>query len=207
MPRYAVLPGAFAGCSYLESLTLPFVGVSKVDDDGQSSRFVEIFGTDNCTGGVATTGPNNKYYVPSSLATVVITGGTSIGNYAFAGCSSLTNVVIPNNVMSIGNNAFASCTSLTSVSIPDSVTSIGRSAFDGCSSLTSIEIPAGVTRIDNSAFSCCKNLVSITYIGTIEQWKAVSLGYDWNKAPSYLGAKYDVPATEVVCSDGSVKLK
>ena len=41
----------------------------------------------------------------------------------------VTEVVIPDGVTSIGNWAFIGCSSLTSVTIPDSVTSIGDSAF------------------------------------------------------------------------------
>ena len=45
---------------------------------------------------------------------------------------------IPNSVTSIGDYAFSGCTSLTSVTIPNSVTSIGDSAFYGCTSLSAI---------------------------------------------------------------------
>ena len=68
---------------------------------------------------------------------------TSIGDYAFQDCSTLTSVTIPNSVTSIGRNAFIECSSLTSVIIPNSVTSIGNNPFFECSSLTAIYVPCG----------------------------------------------------------------
>ena len=63
---------------------------------------------------------------------------TSIGNYAFAVCTGLTSVTIPDGVTSIESGAFYGCSGLTSVTIPDSVTSIGNYAFYDCSGLTSV---------------------------------------------------------------------
>ena len=87
---------------------------------------------------------------------------TSIGEYAFYNCSSLTSISIPNSVTSIGGRAFYNCSSLTSITIPESVTSIGDYAFCGCSSLKSITIPNSVTSIGGSAFYNCSSLTSIT---------------------------------------------
>ncbi len=87
---------------------------------------------------------------------------TSIGNYQFDDCSSLTSITIPEGVTSIGANAFQYCSGLTSITIPDGVTSIGANAFHGCSGLTSIIIPDGVTSIRDYAFYGCTGLTSIT---------------------------------------------
>ena len=89
---------------------------------------------------------------------------TSIGDYAFSGCSSFisTSITIPNSVTTIGVGAFSSCSILTSVTIGNSVTSIGRSAFSSCSSLTSVTIPNSVTSIGRSAFYNCNSLTSVT---------------------------------------------
>ena len=68
---------------------------------------------------------------------------TTIGDWAFESCRSLTSVTLPNSVTSIGRYAFWDCRSLTSITIPNSVTSIGSQAFYGCSSLEDIFVPCG----------------------------------------------------------------
>ena len=87
---------------------------------------------------------------------------TSIGNYAFSGCSSLTDITLPSSVTSIKSCAFYKCSQLASIEIPSSVTSIGNSAFQNCTGLTSITIPESVTSIGDSAFRNCTGLTSIT---------------------------------------------
>ena len=76
---------------------------------------------------------------------------TSIGEYAFADCFSLTSITIPNSVTSIGTGAFNGCESLTSITIPNSVTSIGYYAFYYCESLRSVTVPSH-TKIGTDAF-------------------------------------------------------
>jgi len=87
---------------------------------------------------------------------------TEIGDEAFAFCTSLTNVTIPDSVTKLGDNAFYYCASLTSVTIPDSVTKIGGYAFYYCISLTSVTIHDSVTAIGNWAFRNCTSLTSVT---------------------------------------------
>ena len=88
---------------------------------------------------------------------------TSIGAYAFNGCTGLTSVTIPNSVTSIDSWAFCGCTRLTSITIPNSVTSIGSDAFKGCTALASITIGNSVTNIGKYAFSGCSGLTTIVW--------------------------------------------
>ena len=87
------------------------------------------------------------------LKAVVLNGGTSIRDYAFQYCRSLTSIEIPASVTSIGNSAFYGCSSLTSVTFAENsqLTIIGDEAFLYCDSLTSIDIPTSVTSIGDFA--------------------------------------------------------
>lgn len=113
------------------------------------------------------TSTTSPYYIitnnyPKTTKVVIPEGVTSIGNYAFCGCSGLTSITIPDKVTSIGEYAFFNCSVLTSITISDNVTSIGDFAFYNCLGLTNITIPEGVTSIGDNTFSGCTGLTNIT---------------------------------------------
>lgn len=121
---------------------------------------------------------------------------TTIGNYAFFNCDSLTRITIPDSVTTIDCYAFGYCSSLTSIIIPDSVTIIGKASFRDCDALTSVTISNSATSIGDYAFYNCRRLKSITipdsvavigecafyncgnieiyYGGTKQQWEIVT---------------------------------
>ena len=162
---------AFSGCSSLTSVVIPdnvtSIGVWAFNGCSSLSQIIVDTGNNNYSSidgnlyskdakvliQYAIGKKDSEFCIPNSV--------TSIGNYAFLFCSSLTSVVIPDSVTSIGVNAFYDCSSLTSVVIGDSVTSIGDSAFSWCSSLTSVVIGDSVTSIGDSAFSDCSSLTSV----------------------------------------------
>ncbi len=98
---------------------------------------------------------NSSFVIPS--------GVTAIGDYAFVGCTALTEVTIPDGVTSIGNYAFWARSNLASIDVPDSVTVIGECAFQACDSLTSVGLTENskLESIGNYAFRSCDVLTEI----------------------------------------------
>ena len=186
---------AFSGCTGLTSVTM-----------GNSVTSIRGGAFSGCTGLTSIT-------IPDSV--------THIDDYAFEDCTGLTSITIPDSVTSIGTAAFyntawynnqpdglvyvgkvaykykGTMPSNTSIVLEEGTLSITDHAFEDCTGLTSVTIPDSVTSIGSFAFSGCAGLTSITFNGTIAQWNAIYKGYDW---------KLNVPATQVVCTDGTTSI-
>ena len=145
-----------------------------------------------------TTIGSNAFHSCKSLKTITIPNSvTTISDYAFAYCSSLTTIVIPDTVTSMGGSIFQSCSSLKNITLPANITSLNAYMFSNCTLLESITIPKNIKTIEYKTFYNCSSLQNITFKNTVEQWESVTKGYDWN---------YNVPATQVTCSDGVITL-
>jgi hypothetical protein len=92
---------------------------------------------------------------------VVGPGVTVIGDGAFADCSGLLEVALPDGLAEIGPGAFFACEGLASFAIPESVVSLGAGAFERCTRLTDIRIPDLVTNVPGYAFYSCTSLTNV----------------------------------------------
>ena len=147
--------GAFSGFNTITNIIAPST---------YSNGIPAIFGTETYANSYLA----NGYYVPTSLKTVTITTTKTIGNNAFRGCSSITNITIPLDVESIGNYAFYGCSSLVSLNsssnvivIPDTVLNISQYAFATCGSITTVKCSKDLATIGAYAFYNCAKLSSL----------------------------------------------
>jgi hypothetical protein len=113
---------------------------------------------------------NGKFEKSNFKSITIMT--ENVGESAFHTCRDLETVELV-GVTSIGREAFANCSSLSSINIPDSVTSLGVYAFFDCTSLTSVTIPKSIISVETGAFWLCASLTEINYEGTVAEWKAI----------------------------------
>lgn len=169
-----------SGCARLETLVVPFVGISRRDANRETSVIGSFFGNDTSasTGTLQyynEEGDSKLYKIPKTLKNVsvlnqtdipagafsecdfienvAIVSGATMNNFAFYHCESLKTVSLPKNMIRIGKEAFAECKDLETVNIPNKVKEIGESAFYGASSLKSVIIPDSVTEIAEDVFN------------------------------------------------------
>jgi hypothetical protein len=156
----------FSGCENLKEITIPKF-VTKMDKPLSGSSIDTVIFEDG-----RESIPQNACQNATSLKEVVIPSEvTSIGAYAFSGCTSLTNdgINIPNGVTAINSNTFENCTSLTGkgVDIPNGVTTIGSYAFSGCTGITEFSLPDTVTEIGYASYKSC-NFSNITILNSVK---------------------------------------
>ena len=92
---------------------------------------------------------------------------TSIGEYAFRDCNSLTSITIPRSIREIKSFAFYNCSSINAVTLPEGLTELGMGAFEGCSSIVQMTIPAGITVVEEELFFGCSALRAVVLPASI----------------------------------------
>ncbi len=141
----AIASGAFTNLASLRSVYIPksvvkiaadaFAGCGKLQDIVIADENQHYSDNGNCI-----VEKKSKTLIRGCNSTVIPNDGsvTKIGEYAFFGCSGLTEIVLPGGITEIGRDAFGFCTRLTSVTIPASVEHINYDAFYNCSEIADI---------------------------------------------------------------------
>ncbi len=131
---------AFRGCESLKKVNITDISAwCNIDFDGDESTPLYY--------------ASNLYLNDELVTDLVIPDSvTSIGDYAFYGCTNLSNITIPDSVTSIGDEAFYYCRSLESVTIPDSVTEIGGGVFYYCTNLKDVKLSNNITSLDSYSY-------------------------------------------------------
>lgn len=153
--------------------------IGAFDDNQNNSLNFKI--TDKYAGEVMVTKSTGAEYsgdiiIPSEVSISGIKYKiVGIDDNAFANCTKLTSIVVPDEVRYIGDKAFLNCVGITSIKIPVSVTYIGSSSFKGCTNLRTLDYfcrkgwssgAGGETAVwENPPFADCTNLTDIN-IGT-----------------------------------------
>ena len=135
----------------------------------------------------------SRYVIPNSV--------TSIGDYAFYGCSNLTSVTIGNRVNWIGYDAFVACSSLAAFTVDGNNPAYGTEAgvlfnkdlttlvqYPDDKAGTSYLIPSSVTSIGASAFANCDRLTSVTMPGSVKDIGAGAFEFCTNLASVAIGS-------------------
>ncbi len=155
----------------------------------------------------------NATWTLTSDGTLTISGTGEMANYRmnkrpswFENRETITRVVIENGITYIGNYAFSGCTNLTDVTIADSVTKIGNGgttcygAFETCANLVSITIPDSVTYMDSWTFVYCPKLQTIKISANNPAYCTDASGVVFKKdmtrlicAPGAISGNYQIP--------------
>lgn len=100
---------------------------------------------------------------------------SSIPERAFAFCTTLRSIVIPDNYSFIGTSAFYYCTNLETVTLSSGVTTLENSTFEFCEKLSSIDI-SNVTYIGGACFNECKSITGVTLSPNLYRLDAAAFG-------------------------------
>ncbi len=157
--------GVFSDCSSLVDVTIP-----------GTTTTLEFHAFKNCTSLRSVTIPNSvntvdaPFYGCSSLSDIKVPDylyETSI----FSG-TGITDITVPEGTTVVGS--FADCTKLASITFPEGIKAL--TDFSGCSSLRAIDIPDGVSVIGSALFRGCANLTKVTIPNSVVslEWFAFS---------------------------------
>lgn len=149
--------GDLANCKSLETLTLPLTNKTMVKSEKTNANVEKMVVPTNVI-------PEGYGYTGHHLKTIHVPEGYDrVGDEAFKGRYTITNVTLPTSLQLIGASAFENCTGLTSIVLNEGLENIGKEAFMG-NSLVSVKFPSTLRIINDAAFATASKDPHITNI-------------------------------------------
>lgn len=149
--------GDLANCKSLETLTLPLTNKTMVKSEKTNADVKKMVVPKNVI-------PEGYGYTGHHLKTIHVPEGYDrVGDEAFKGRYTITNVTLPTSLQLIGASAFENCTGLTSIVLNEGLENIGKEAFMG-NSLVSVKFPSTLRIINDAAFATASKDPHITNI-------------------------------------------
>ena len=121
---------------------------------------------------------------------------TTIGTYAFRGCTGLAEIIIPEGVKKLDAYTFSMCSALSSIVLPASLTSISADAFNGCTTLV-----ATVTPLSYAHAWCVSNKIALSGMQERPEEFTYSVNLTTKAATitGYTGQDEEIVIPEAIC--------
>ena len=180
----------------------------EIDTVCSDEDYVYVYNDDLSGYGVMSVIYKDKTHYPNIKSNINNTPVVALGNALFANCCMVEAPEIPDSITHFGEEIFAQCENLEKVILPKNFSILSHACFRDCENLSSITIPKTVKTMKDNVFQYCSNLTEIIFEGTMEEWNSItgidnSIKYDANNSCAW---DMGIPATEVICSDGTVSL-
>lgn len=152
------------------------------------------------------------YAYRGRIRTVSVDAGiTNLPDYAFYGCAALTEIRFAEGSLltTIGGSAMRGCTSLTELTLPDRLQTVYGNAWRDCAALTSVYLPESVSYMADSAFTGCNAVtLSVGYDSYAKQYAVrKNLAYTERPCAVIASGSCGANASWELYSDGSLYIR
>lgn len=135
--------------------------------DGTTATLTKFTGTDADVPSSVTARDNQSYTVTTigkdAFATLNDRGAPVFNQ-------TLTSVILPNSIRTIEHGAFFGCSSLSNITLPEGLITVRNSAFV-MAGLTSVTLPKSLKEVGETAFGSIPAIDTVTYTGTKTDWQ------------------------------------
>ena len=152
------------------------------------------------------------YAYRGRIRTVSVDAGiTNLPDYAFYGCAALTEIRFAEGSLltTVGGSAMRGCTSLTELTLPDRLQTVYGNAWRDCAALTSVYLPESVSYMADSAFTGCNAVtLSVGYDSYAKQYAVrKNLAYTERPCAVIASGSCGANASWELYSDGSLYIR